>query len=94
MKIPLGMISWATGTLMLAAVSACSGNDADPPSSSPSSSSSSPSESPGSASPTSPSEAASTAAESVVRDYFSGRGRTAQATRQAAQQSPRRVHER
>lgn len=66
----LGLISWATGTLMLAAVSACSGNDADPPSSSPSSSSSSPSESSGSASPTSPSEAASTAAESVVRDYF------------------------
>ena len=69
MKIPLGMISWATGTLMLAAVSACSGNDADPPSSSQSSSSSL-SESPTSASPTSPSEAASTAAESVVRDYF------------------------
>ena len=69
MKIRLGMISWATGTLMLAAVSACSGNDADPPSSSQSSSSSL-SESPTSASPTSPSEAASTAAESVVRDYF------------------------
>lgn len=69
MKIRLGMISWATGTLMLAAVSACSGNDADPPSSSQSSSSSL-SESPTSASPTSPSEAASTGAESVVRDYF------------------------
>jgi hypothetical protein len=69
MKIRLGLISWATGMVMLAAVSACSGSDADPPSSSQSSSSSL-NESPTSASPTSPSEAASTAAASVVRMYF------------------------
>ena len=31
MKNRLGLISWATGTLMLAAVSACGGSDADPP---------------------------------------------------------------
>ena len=31
MKIRLGLISWATGTLMLAAVSACGGSDTDPP---------------------------------------------------------------
>ena len=31
MKNRLGLISWATGTLMLAAVSACGDNDADPP---------------------------------------------------------------
>ncbi len=31
MKIRLGLISWATGTLMLAAVAACGGSDTDPP---------------------------------------------------------------
>ena len=31
MKNRLGLISWATGTLLLAAVSACGDNDADPP---------------------------------------------------------------
>ena len=36
MKNRLGLISWATGTLVLAAVSACGGSDADPPPTTPS----------------------------------------------------------
>lgn len=70
MKIRLELISWATGTLMLAAVSACAGSDADPPPNS-QPPSSSPSESVStSISPSSSSEAASNAAETVVREYF------------------------
>ena len=36
MKIRLGLISWATGALVLVAVSACGDSDADPPPTSPS----------------------------------------------------------
>ena len=39
MKNRLGLISWATGTLLLAAVSACGDNDADPPPTTPATSS-------------------------------------------------------
>lgn len=65
----LRLISWATGTLMLAAVSACGGDDTDPPataepSSTPSSSAST------SASPSSPSDEASAGATDAVRSYF------------------------
>lgn len=70
MKIRLGLISWATGTLLLAAVSAC-GNDGDanpPPTTEPSSSS--PSAPTSSASPTSPSDAATADATAALRKYF------------------------
>ena len=65
----LRLISWATGTLMLAAVSACGGGDTDPPataepSSTPSSSVAT------SASPSSPSDEASAGATDAVRSYF------------------------
>jgi hypothetical protein len=69
MKIRLGLISWATGTLMLAAVSACGGSDSDPPPSS-ESSPSSPSAPTTSVSPTSPSDAATAHAAAAMRNYF------------------------
>jgi hypothetical protein len=69
MKTRLGLISWATGTLMLAAVSACGASDTDPPPNS-ESSSSLPTEPTTSATPTSPSDAAATDATTAVRNYF------------------------
>jgi hypothetical protein len=69
MKIRLGLISWATGTVMLAAVSACGGSDTDPPPTS-EPSSTSPSSPTTSSSPSSPSDAASAAATDAVRSYF------------------------
>lgn len=69
MKIRLGMISWATGTLMLAAVSACGGDDTDPPATAEPSSTPS-SSAPTSASPSSPSDEASAGATDAVRSYF------------------------
>jgi hypothetical protein len=69
MKIRLGLISWATGTLMLAAVSACGGSDSDPPATA-EPSSMSPSSPTTSASPSSPSDAASADATEAVRTYF------------------------
>lgn len=69
MKCRLGLISMATSTLLLAAVTACGDSDTDPPPSSPTSSS--PSTPPTtSASPTSPSDAATADATSAVSDYF------------------------
>jgi hypothetical protein len=65
----LGLISWATGTLMLAAVSACGGSDTDPPATA-EPSSMSPSSPTTSASPSSPSDAASADATEAVRTYF------------------------
>ncbi|RYP84343.1 hypothetical protein EKO23_16015 [Nocardioides guangzhouensis] len=65
----LGLISWATGTVMLAAVSACGGSDTDPPPTS-APSSTSPSSPTTSSSPSSPSDAASGAATDAVRSYF------------------------
>lgn len=69
MKIRLGLISWATGTLLLVAVSACGDNSEDPPPSPPASSS--PSAPTTSASPTSPSDTATADATAAMRDYFS-----------------------
>ncbi|WP_082624319.1 hypothetical protein [Nocardioides sp. Soil805] len=71
MTIRLGMISWATGTLMLVAVAACasSSSDADP-SSSPPVSSSVPTAASSSPSPRSDSGVASATAEDVVSRYF------------------------
>ena len=69
MTIRLGLISWATGTVMLAAVSACSGGDPHPPATA-EPSPSSPSSPTTSASPSSPSEAATAAATGAVRSYF------------------------
>lgn len=68
MKIRLGLISWATGTLMLAAVSSCGDNAADPPPTPPTSSS--PAEPTTAASPTSPSDAATADATAAMKDYF------------------------
>ena len=62
MKIRLGLISWATGTLMLAAVSACGGSDADLPDRRRRRRSVAESQPTTSASPTSPSDAATVAA--------------------------------
>jgi hypothetical protein len=69
MTIRLGLVSWATGTLMLVAVSACGGSDTDPPpASEPSATASS---SPAtSASASSPSDTASADASEAVRSYF------------------------
>ena len=69
MKIRLRLISWATGTLMLAAVSACGGDDTDPPATAEPSSTPS-SSAPTSASPSSPSDEASAGATDAVRSYF------------------------
>lgn len=69
MRIRLGLISLATSTLLLAGVSAC--NDiAENPSASPTASPSSPDTKSPSQSPSSDSQDASTAAETVVRRYF------------------------
>lgn len=70
MKIRLRLISWATGTLMLAAISACGGTDADPPQTS-EPSSTSPSTPTTSSSPSSPSDEASADASDALRNYFS-----------------------
>ena len=69
MKIRLRLISWATGTLMLAAVSACGGTDADPPQTS-EPSSTSPSTPATSSSPSSPSDEARADASDALRNYF------------------------
>lgn len=69
MKIRLGLISWATGTLVLAAVSACGGSNTEPPAVASQSSSPSPSAST-SASPNSPSDGASADGTAAVRSYF------------------------
>lgn len=66
MKIRLGLISWATGTLVLAAVPACDDGAADPPATAEPSSSSPTTR----ASPTSPADGASANATEVVRSYF------------------------
>lgn len=64
----LGFTSWAAGTLLLVAVSACSDNVGDPSSSRPApSTSTSPIASP---SPTTPSAAATADATGVLRNYF------------------------
>lgn len=68
MKIRLGLISWATGMLVLAAVTAC-GGDADPPATAESSSASSSSPTP-SSSRSSASDVASADATEAVRNYF------------------------
>jgi hypothetical protein len=67
MKIRLGLISVATGTLLLAAVSACGGNAQDPSPSAPSSSLSAPASS---AASTNPSVSATADATAIMRDYF------------------------
>lgn len=69
MKIRLGLISSATGMLMLAAVSACGGTDADPPATV-EPSSTSPRSPTTSASLRSPSDEASADATEAVRNYF------------------------
>jgi hypothetical protein len=69
MKIRLGLISSATGILMLAAASACGDGGAAPPPTS-ESSSTSPSEQTSSASASSPSDAASSYATDAVQSYF------------------------
>lgn len=65
--------AWATGALVLAAVSACSSGASDPgdPTSSPAASTSSPTAPETSASSTSPSDAATSAATQTVRSYVS-----------------------
>lgn len=67
MRNRLGLISWATGALVLAAVTACNGTSPDPratrPSPSPSVTSASPT-------PASPSEAAASEASALVQRYF------------------------
>lgn len=68
MKIRLGFISWATGTLLLAAVSSCGDKAADPPPTPPTSSS--PAEPTTAASSTSPSDAATADATAAMKDYF------------------------
>lgn len=71
MKIRLGLISWATGAVTLAAVSACGGNEpqADPPNpSTPARSTST--ATPSRTSPTSASDAAAAHASGLVRRYF------------------------
>ena len=73
MKIRLGLISWATGALVLVAVSACGGNDADPirRRTTPATSSSDDHAPTASASPTSPSDAARPLqASGLIRQYF------------------------
>jgi hypothetical protein len=66
----LGLISWATGILVLAAVAACGSNNADPPPTAPASTSA-PTAPTNSASPTSPSAQASRDAEAAVTKYYS-----------------------
>lgn len=68
----LGLKSWATGALVLAAVTACGNSDADSPPPPPVSSSlSAPTtSSPTSPSPTTPSEEATADATAAMREYF------------------------
>ena len=71
MKNRLGLTFLATGTLLLAAVSACADNDADPPPTSPATSSPTESASPtATASPTSPNDAATADATVAMTDYY------------------------
>ncbi|WP_244929235.1 hypothetical protein [Nocardioides sp. W7] len=69
----LGLKSWATGALVLAAVSACAAGDSEPADSanSPIVASSAPSPPETSSTPTSPAESASANATRTVREYFS-----------------------
>jgi hypothetical protein len=72
MKNRLGLTFLATGTLLLAAVSACAENDADPPpTSSPTSSPTGSTEPTTSPSPTSPNDAATANATAAMTDYYS-----------------------
>lgn len=68
MRNRLGLKSWATGALVLAAVTGCAGGNS--PTADPTTSSTPASSPTASASPTSPSEAASSAASHKLRDYF------------------------
>lgn len=71
MKNRLGLTFLATGTLLLAAVSACADNDADPPQTTPATSSQTESTEPTtSASPTSPNDAATANATAAMTDYY------------------------
>lgn len=69
MKNRLGLTFLATGTLLLAAMSACADNDADPPPTTPATSS--PTEPTTSPSPTSPNDAATANATAAMTDYYS-----------------------
>jgi hypothetical protein len=72
MKNRLGLTFLATGTLLLAAVSACADNDADPPPTTPATSSPTESKSPtATASTTSPTDAATAEATAAMTDYYS-----------------------
>lgn len=71
MKIRLGLISWATGALVLVAVTACSDDGTEPPSATPSPSAKSDGTSAASSpSPTSPSDIASADATRTMRAYI------------------------
>ena len=71
MKNRLGLTFLATGTLLLAAVSACADNDADPPPTTLATSSPTESTAPtASASPTSPSDAATADATAAMTTYY------------------------
>lgn len=67
MRNRLGLMSWATGALVLAAVSACSGTSPDPGATTPLPSATVASSSP---TTTSPSEAAASQASALVHRYF------------------------
>ena len=72
MKNRLGLTFLATGTLLLAAVSACADTDADPPPATPATSSPTESTEPTtSPSPTSPNDAATTNATAAMTEYYS-----------------------
>ncbi|GAA4100115.1 hypothetical protein GCM10023066_45650 [Nocardioides kongjuensis] len=72
MKNRLGLTFLATGTLLLAAVSACAENDGDPPPTTPATSSQTGSTEPTtSPSPTSPNDAATANATAAMTDYYS-----------------------
>ena len=71
MKNRLGLTFLATGTLLLAAVSACAQNDGDPPPTTPATSSPTGATEPtASDSPRSPNEAASANATTAMTDYY------------------------
>lgn len=71
MKNRLGLTFLATGTLLLAALSACADNDADPPPTTPATSSPAESTDPTtSPSPTSPNDAATANATAAMTDYY------------------------
>ena len=73
MKNRLGLTFLATGALVLAAVSACADNDADPPPTTPATSSPTESTEPTtSPSPTSPNDAATANATAAMTDYYAG----------------------